>query len=324
MKLFLALLAVYGVAGLGVFFLARLRAAGFHAAHPPAGAFVEVDGCAIHVLDIGPREAVSAPVLLIHGAGANLRDMHLALGERLAETRRVLIVDRPGRGHSNRPDAGWRLDVQARLIRGAVDALGAGEPIVIGQSLGGAVALNYALQFQDEMTALILLAPVSHEWPGGVAWYNSLAAWPVIGPFFRHVVLPLYGPRRARKGVADTFSPNPPPTDYFERSATALLFRPHDFAANAADLRNLKDEVRRMQDRYADIRVPTTILADAGDATVSTEIHARRLAEEIPGARLIVKNGRGHALHHTAADEVIALIAALDARRTGAPSPASA
>lgn len=285
----------------------------FEVSHPPAGRFVDVDGVRMHVIDWGPRDAAAAPVVLIHGASSNALDMRAALAESLATDRRVLIVDRPGHGYSARPDDGWRLQTQAQLIRGAVTRLGVERPVIVGQSFGGAVALAYVLNHPDEVGGLALLAPVSHEWPGGVAWYNIASGVPVIGIVLRRLVLPIYGPMLAAGDFASAFSPDPPPADYAARAGGLLLFRPDAFRSNAEDLRRLKAQIIDQQSDYAQIRTPTTIAAGLADTTVSPAIHAEELARDIDGAELVRLDGAGHPLHHVRQREVVEII-----RRTAA------
>src|SRR5436189_2449211 len=69
-------------------------------AYPPSGHFVEVEGARLHVVELGGAEA--PPVVLLHGAGDNLGDMRLALGDWLAGKYRVILIDRPGHGWSER------------------------------------------------------------------------------------------------------------------------------------------------------------------------------------------------------------------------------
>ncbi|MEQ1931950.1 MAG: alpha/beta fold hydrolase, partial [Parvularculaceae bacterium] len=237
---------------------------------PPIGAFIETGGERIHLVDLAPAGGgTGAPIVLIHGASVNLRDMKLALGDELAKSRRVIVVDRPGRGYSTRPKDGYRLETQARLIHDAVASLGVRDPVIVGQSLGGAVALSYALQYQDDMAGLVLLAPVSHEWPGGVAWYNKVSGWPVAGFLFRRLIIPLYAPLAAKKGVEGSFGPDEAPQRYYEESGLPLLFRARDFKANAEDLRRLKPQIVEQSRRYAGIATPTVIFAGDDDRTVS-------------------------------------------------------
>lgn len=275
---------------------------------PKLGESIRVDGVDLHVLTQGPRDSEKPPVVLIHGASVNLRDMKIALGDRLSADRFVVMIDRPGRGYSGRPEDGYDLTTQAALIKGAVDALGVEKPIVVGQSFGGAVALNYALQFQDEMTGLVLLAPVSHEWPGGVAWYNSAATTPGVGFLFRRLIIPVYGSFVGKGSVESSFEPDAPPENYYEQAGVALLFRGKDFKANASDIVNLKAEIKEQQGRYGELRLPVAIAHGDADETVYLDLHAKALEREIDGASLIVLPQTGHALHHAETDVAVDLI----------------
>lgn len=275
---------------------------------PPLGEIISVEGVRMHVLDLGPKNSAAPPIVLIHGASVNSRDMKLALGDQLSKSRRVIIVDRPGRGYSTRPKDGWRLDVQARLIHDTVEKLGVDRPIIVGQSLGGAVALSYALNFQKDISGLVLLAAVSHEWPGDVAWYNKVSGWPVVGTLLRRIVIPVYAPFAAKSGIIESFKPDDPPAGYYERSGLTLLFRPKDFRNNAADLRNLKAQIIEMSSRYGEIKTPTAILTGANDTTVSPTLHSAALAREIKGAYYEVLPDTGHGLHHSETGKVIAAI----------------
>ena len=279
--------------------------------YPMIGELVDANGVDVHVYERGDLHSDDPPVVLIHGASANLLDMNMSLGNALAEDRRVVIVDRAGRGYSERPKDGHELDVQARTIRDAVITKGVDRPIIVGQSLGGAVALNYALQFQDEIAGLVLLAPVSHEWPGGVAWYNNASSIPVIGFVLRRLVVPVYGHFVLDNGIDETFKPDAAPENYVERSGLALLFRPGDFKSNASDIRNLKNEIKKQQDRYGELRIPVAIVTGLNDTTVSPEIHSKTLATEVEGAELTVLPETGHALHHSETARIVEIINAI-------------
>ncbi|MEO0878492.1 MAG: alpha/beta hydrolase [Pseudomonadota bacterium] len=313
MTAFLILLALFGAASGYATINAERNA-------PPVGEFVSVEGEKLHLLERGgDHKGVRPSIVLIHGASVNLRDMDIALGERLAQRYHVLMIDRPGRGYSSRPAKGWALDSQARLIKAAIDARGLNDPIIVGQSLGGAVALSYALQYQDEMRGLVLLAAVSHEWPGGVAWYNSASATPVVGFLLRRLVIPIYGQFIGPESVASSFAPDEAPANYFSRAGVPLLFRPKEFRNNAADIVNLKDEIIRQQDRYGVLNLPVAIVTGLQDTTVSPDIHSRALARDVDGASLTLLEDTGHALHHAEPARIIAIIDAL-ADDAAAPS----
>jgi pimeloyl-ACP methyl ester carboxylesterase len=245
--------------------------------HPPAGRLVEVDGGRLHVLELGAQN-MGVPIVLLHGASGNLQDMRLGLGERLARNHRVILIDRPGHGWSAR--FGGDEDAsplrQAALIAQTLDALGVTRAIVIGHSFAGAIVTAFALDFPERAAALVLLAPVTHPWPGGIAWFYTLASAPVIGPLFaRTIVLPMAFPL-LRTLASAVFAPQPMPPDYVRHSALALLLRPVAFVANARDVARLKESVTRQSPRYAEIRAPTVIITGDRDTIVSPDIHSQR------------------------------------------------
>src|ERR1700726_15459 len=99
----LILLIVAAAAGAGAV-VTLIATARIEAAHPPAGRLVEVSGGRLHLLELGPTSVEQQPpIVMVHGASGNVEDLRLALGERLAADRRVILVDRPGHGWSDRP-----------------------------------------------------------------------------------------------------------------------------------------------------------------------------------------------------------------------------
>ena len=271
-------------------------------ANPPTGRFVEVEGGRLHVVELGAADA--PPVLLLHGASGNLADMRGALGERLAQRYRIILVDRPGHGWSDRPGgaADALPSAQARLIHQALTRLGVKRPIVVGHSWSGALATAYALAYPDEVRGLVLLAPVTHPWPGGIGWINDVVALPVIGPLIARTLILPSGYLLLKPGVAAVFRPDAPPENYGERTGVAMLLRPREFIANAQDLAQLKEFVRAQSPRYGEIKVPVTIIAGDKDPVVYTDIHSRSIARQVPQAKLTVLPGVGHMVQYAAAD----------------------
>ena len=258
--------------------------------------FVTVEDRRIHYVEHGSGPAV----VMLHGASTNLRDLEVALLPAAAEGRRVILMDRPGLGLSTRPPGAHDPREQARLLHLAIKAIGVERPVLLAHSFAGSVALAYALAYPEDLAGLLLIAPVSHPWPGGVAWYNHAAASPVTGPLFRRTVIPALGPRLAKAQLGDGF-----PDDYYDRAQVNLLFRPTVFKANAEDLVNLKPLVRDMSSRYGEIKTPTVLIADPDDTVVWTKIHAVPLSEQIEGASLTLLPGAGHAIPHIRPDVIL-------------------
>jgi pimeloyl-ACP methyl ester carboxylesterase len=293
--------------------ITALTIARIEAAHPPAGRFVEVEGGRLHVLELGRTDGAGEllwPVVLVHGASGNLGDLRLALGDRLAQSRRVVLVDRPGHGWSDRP--GGARDAsparQAALIVQALERLGIERFVLLGHSLGGAVATAFALAYPDRLAGLVLLAPVTHPWRGGLSWYNALLTTPVAGLVFAHALALPAGELLLESGAESVFAPQPMPQDYLRRAGIRLLLRPAEFIANAQDIAILKAFVTAQVPRYRDIAAPTVVLTGDADVTVSPQLHARAIAAAVPDARLVVLPGIGHMPQHVAADDVVAAI----------------
>lgn len=290
------------------------------ARYPPNGARVAIEGGAIHVLDRAAEGAEQGAALLVHGASGNSADMAVALGGRLAAAGlRVLSVDRPGHGWSDRVggDACASPAVQAAALRAAAEALGVRRALVVVHSLGGLAGLALALDHPDFVRALVLIAPVSHPWPGGVAFYYGLGARGFLGAPFRWLVALPAGRLLMRRAVAGVFAPNPAPQDFIESTRLPLVLRPRHFRANCEDVAHAEAAVAAMAPRYPIIRAPVEVVTGDSDGVVYAHIHSTGLARDIPQARLTTLEGVGHSPHHVAPDRIVAIVLAAQARAAG-------
>ncbi|MCP8939780.1 alpha/beta hydrolase [Alsobacter sp. SYSU M60028] len=289
-------------------------------AYTPDGRFVEVTGGRLHVIDIPGARADAPVVALLHGASGNARDMAMALAPSLRGRYRVLAFDRPGHGWSDRP--GGRADAaparQAALIREALGRLGVQRAIVVGHSWSGALATRLALDCPELVAGLVLVAPVTHPWPGGVSWYYGPAASALTGRVFTGAIAAPVGSALLKPSVASVFHPDAPPPDYAARGATWLVLRPAEFRANAQDVADLLGHVTAQFERYDEIAAPTAIVHGEADTTVSPTLHSRAIARQIAGSRLTLLAGAGHMPHHTHAELVAAEIDAVAAAAFGA------
>lgn len=293
------------------FFLERRVEARF----PPAGAFADIDGTPIHYIDVPAGPAADlAPMVFIHGAGGNARDLHGAFAEPLAGRGRMVFVDRPGAGYSGRAGArDTAPDAQANYVAGLMDRLGMPDAIVIGHSLGAAVAAAFAVDHPGKTAGLVLLAPATHPWPGGgIGWYWRIANLPVVGWLFAQAIAAPFGHLLYRRAVRAVFRPNRMPADYGLRSATRLVLRRENFMHNARDVGQLNGHVARLSPRYREIVAPTVIITGDSDGTVSPELHARALERDIAGSRLVWLRDTGHMATYTATGEIIAEIERLN------------
>jgi pimeloyl-ACP methyl ester carboxylesterase len=306
--------------------LALITQAGVFAvqrAHPPQGRMLEVSGGSLHVVDIGPRDA-GLPIVMLHGASSNLEVMRRPVGERLAKTHRVILIDRPGHGWSTRERLSDSTPgPQARMIDEALQKLGVQSAIFVVHSWSGALGLRIALDHPDRVAGLVMLAPVAYPWPGGVSQYNYVVTTPVIGPLLAHTITLPLGLLLADSGTRGVFLPQPMQDGFVNDTATRLLLRPREFLANAHDLVTLRAAMAEQAPRYAGITAPITIIAGDVDKTVSTHIHSQPLAKTAPNTKLIVLPGVGHMIQYAAPDLVIAEIEAMARMTTPSTSAAA-
>src|SRR5688572_23347411 len=130
------------------------RAARAERTHRPLGRFITVDGVRLHYLDEGD----GPPLVLLHGLGSMVEDFVLSGLVREAGKRyRVIAIDRPGYGHSERPRRlRFGAAAQAGLVRKALQALDVHRPIVLGHSWGTLVAVALALDHPEVPCSLVL------------------------------------------------------------------------------------------------------------------------------------------------------------------------
>jgi pimeloyl-ACP methyl ester carboxylesterase len=284
---------------------------GLQRAFPPRGQMIEVKGSTLHVVDIGPRDA-GPPVVMLHGASSNLEIMRRPVGDRLAKTHRVILIDRPGHGWSTRASLSDSTPAaQGRMIDEALQKLGIGQAVFVVHSWSGALGARIALDYPTRVAGLVMLAPAAYPWPGGVGQYNKVIATPVIGPLLAYTITLPLGYFMAEPGARGAFLPQVMPDGFVSNTATSLLLRPREFIANARDLVTLRAAMAEQAPRYAGISAPITIIAGDADKTVSTHIHSRPLAATAPNAKLIVLPGVGHMIQYAVPDLVVTEIEAM-------------
>ncbi len=284
------------------------RAAG---AYPPQGDFLDIDGHRIHAVTLG----TGPDLVLIHGSSGSTRDFTFSLAGKLAQDYRVIVMDRPGLGYSDRiNETGASITQQADLLQKTASALGAEKPLVLGHSYGGAVALAWAVHHPDHIAGLIVLSGAAKPWPTGLSTYYKILSHPLLGPIVIPLITAYVPDARVARGVASVFSPQSPPNGYAAYFGPGLTLRRHSLRANALQRANLLGEITALHTRYDEIGVPTEVVHGTADTTVSLTIHADPLTAQIPEARLTRLEGIGHMPQHSAEDQVIQIIHAAATR----------
>jgi 4,5:9,10-diseco-3-hydroxy-5,9,17-trioxoandrosta-1(10),2-diene-4-oate hydrolase len=127
----------------------------------PEGKYADIgDGLRVHYQEAG--EPGRPVVIFLHGSGpgasgfSNFKGNYPAFA---AAGFHVLVPDTLGFGHSSKPDVDYGLDFLAGALRRFTDALGVERAALVGNSHGGALAIQYALDHPETVTRLVLMAP---------------------------------------------------------------------------------------------------------------------------------------------------------------------
>lgn len=311
----LVLLALLGGFWAYVLHRAAAREAALIAAHPPAGQFLTVNGLRVHVLIAG----TGPDLILIHGASGNARDVTLALADRLTDDYRVIAFDRPGLGWSD-PLPDDSLAAQALHLSAAAEQLGVRNPLVVGQSYGGSVALAWALHSPMKPRALVLISSPSLPWPGPLdIWYrltNTRLGAAVLIPLATAFVSDDY----INASIQGIFRPAAVPQGYAQAIDAPMTLRRSALRANIAQVNALRAQLVDMEPLYAQLTLPIEIIHGTADTIVPLHIHSAPFAATHPNAHLTVIDGAGHMPHYSHPEAVIAAISRA-ALRSASQSP---
>jgi pimeloyl-ACP methyl ester carboxylesterase len=281
---------------------------------PARGRFMEIDSERIHYVDTG---GIGPAVIMIHGLGGNLLHFNYALASLLAAEFRLILVDRPGSGYSTRAArADATLTAQAAMIAKLIRALGLTRPLVVGHSLGGAIALALALDHPDCAGGLALIAPLTHaqeEVPAVlrrlVIRTNSirnLVAWTLATP------LGILGGPAALK---EFFAPEAVAPDFPLRAGGLLGLRPRAFYATSSDLVAIDDVLPAYVKRYPSLDLPLGILFGKADRLLDYRTQGEAMKPSCPALDLELIDG-GHMLPMTAPDRCASIIRRIAARKS--------
>lgn len=304
-------LAALGLGGaLGVTALADRREKSAETDFPPKGQMLDVDGVPVHAWAQG-----SGPdLIMIHGAGGNLRDFTFSLAGKLAESYRVIAFDRPGHGYTGRlPEAradkrGESPQEQARLLQKAARQLGATRPLVLGQSFGGAVAMAWVLEDPSMTAGLIIVSGATMPWPDDLKASYKVNASPAGATVVVPVLTATLSSSFLETILTAIFAPAPVPEGYEAHFGLPLSLRRGTMRANARQIVALKPHVTAMSAEYGTITAPVALVHGDLDTIVPIDTHARTLAPLLPNAELTELSGAGHMPHHSHEADVIAVV----------------
>jgi pimeloyl-ACP methyl ester carboxylesterase len=254
--------------------------------------FIEINGLTVHVKTMGQGESV---FVLLHGFGASLFSWH-AVMEPLSRYGTVIAYDRPAFGLTERPmewtdQNPYGLQASVDLLLGLLDHFNFQKAILVGNSAGGTVAMQFHLQHSERVQALILVDPAVYE-GGGPSWVRVLGRTPQmqhLGPLFVRSIqksgLELtktawHDPAKITQETRDGYT-QPLKADNWDR---ALWY--FTLASQPGDL----------PERLSEFTLPVLVITGDDDRIVPTA-NSVRLAGELPNATLVVIQDAGHVPH---------------------------
>jgi pimeloyl-ACP methyl ester carboxylesterase len=308
MTFLLVLLALMALVLIGLAWFTHRTARRIEAFMPAKGRFVDVPGARLHVRESG--KASGPAILLVHGLGGQSAHFDYGVADTLAQNHRVVAVDRPGSGYSQRdPATPADVSTQAAALAALIEKLGLERPTVAGHSLGGAIALTLALEHPDKVGALALVAPLTHVQDSAPEvfkalsiaslWVRQLFAWTLATPGA------IAG---SKKVLAAVFAPESAPRDFAVKGGGMLSLRPRQFLAASSDMQALPGHMPGVQARYGELSVPVSVLYGREDAILDWHHQGQGLLDKVAGARLQLVDG-GHMLPVTQPQLVAEFIA---------------
>jgi pimeloyl-ACP methyl ester carboxylesterase len=273
--------------------------------NPPVGRFLEVNGVRLHYIERGSGD----PLVLLHGNGSMIQDFESSgLIELAAKDYRVIVFDRPGFGHSDRPrNVVWTPDAQAELIKHALERLGVSKALVLGHSWGASVAVALALKYPGLVRGLVLAS--GYYYPTVRPDVIALAApsLPLIGDILSHTLSPLISRVTWPLMMAKIFGPRSVPMK-FGAFPKELALRPSQIRASAAESALMIPDAFKLRNQYAELKMPVVIIAGEQDRLIDIDTQSARLHSEVSQSRFHRLPGNGHMIQQTATDQVMSAI----------------
>jgi pimeloyl-ACP methyl ester carboxylesterase len=288
LKILLVLVVLAAIA-LTVFWFARPADVSFDEVragvpHSEYSHFAEIDGVRLHYQEKG----TGTPLVLIHGYTSSTYSWKEVF-EPLAKSFHVIAVDLKGFGFSSKPDGDYTRRAQALLVTHLLDHLQLDKVWLCGNSMGGEVALNFALQNAGRVTGLILIDSAGVVVPGAGSLAPGYLLIPGVGRVL--MALALTSNKLVREGLEKSFYDDALVTDervaYYHRP---LKTRGGQLAALRA---RTQWSMFPVEPDLNKIAAPTLIIWGAQDELIPLAA-GRKMSSLIKGSKLSIFENCGH------------------------------
>lgn len=260
----------------------------------PTGRFVQLDGLRIHYLE---RPGGGTPVVLIHGLPGTADDFDAVTP--LLAGHRTIAIDRPGFGYST---GGYvPFDRQLGALHELLAKLHIVRPVIVGHSYGGTIALGFAERYATDVRGLVLVdAAAAGTHPGSFEQLQAHILKVLQAPVVRQIANATFGQLlltvSAKQGDSEAFHPQAVVSAH-ENRLLAVNFTHGNLEALAGERLAAGGVVARVDSGLASIDIPAVVIQGDGDELVKP-MYGRRLATELPYARLVLVSG-GHMVPYT-------------------------
>jgi len=240
------------------------------------------------------------PLVLIMGLGGDITRWFRILPV-LSQKYKVIAFDNRGAGRSDKPDIPYTMEMMADDVAGLLDAIGIEAAHIFGISLGGMIALNFALLHPQRIISLILGCT---RCGGPHSIMDDAGARSVLDPMRLQTMTV---EERAREMLpflwSQEFIDNNP--ELVEEHLALSKKYPIDPTGYTRQLEaaNTHDTY----DRLPEIKMPTLVIAGDADRLIPVE-NSRIIASRIPGAELVILEKMGHGFYTEARDETSRII----------------
>jgi pimeloyl-ACP methyl ester carboxylesterase len=257
---------------------------------PAPSTFIEVAGMQVHMRDEGVRDD-PLPILLLHGTSASLHTWD-GWVDGLKATRRVIRLDLPGFGLTGPyPDDNYTIDHYATFMNAFLDRLGITRCVLVGNSLGGQVAMVTLLAKPERVTQLVLVDSSGYPLaPASIPLGFQIARLPVLNQIARFTL-----PRRIVEDSVRNVYGDP------ARITPELVDRYFELTLRAGNRHALVERLKQVPidaiaARIPEIKVPTLVLWGGRDRLIPPEA-GKRFTRDIVGSRLWLFDDLGHMPH---------------------------
>ena len=304
---------IAGGAALGLLAIVNNRfAANAERRNPPLGKFVEVHGVRLHYVERGSGQAL----VLLHGNGSMIQDFASSgIIDMASKSHRVIVFDRPGFGHSERPrEVVWTAAAQSELIEAALRKIGITSAAVLGHSWGCSVAVALALRAPALVRSLVLVSGYYYPTVRTDVVTMSVPALPGLGDLIRYTLSPLVARMMWPLLKRRIFGPAPTPQKFEVGYPEEMAFRPSQIRASAAESALMIPGAFAARRHYKQITQPVVIVAGEEDRLIDIDDQSARLHSELHNSTLHRVPGAGHMVHQTTPAVILGAIAEADHR----------